>query len=92
MSSELSEILEKVLISDRVLWNNGCISQGRLAAVSDSLKSLWPSTVTVWFSFTSQVRTMQRFYGPGQEVAFPPFCPHCGMWLHLNEKGMGNVI
>lgn len=45
---------KKYFISDLVLWNNSCISQGRLTAVTNIPKSPWFGTLTVCFSFTSR--------------------------------------
>lgn len=80
MSLKLADLLEKSLISDLALWNNGCISQGRLTAVTSISQSPWLSRVPVCFSFTSQVRTVhRRFYGPHGHVVPPP------------SEGLGNV-
>lgn len=72
MSLEPSDILEKYLISDLVSWNNGCISQGRLTAVTNIPKSLWLSTITVSHSHHRRRRVHGKFYGPVQEMASLP--------------------
>lgn len=92
MSLELSDILEKYLISDLVLWNKGCISQGRLTTVTNIPTSLWLSTITVCFSFTSQAEDRSwKILRAGAGNGIPPFFPHCGTCLHLNEKGLRSV-
>lgn len=64
MFSEPSDILEKYLISDLVLWNNGCISQGRLTAVTNIPKSPWLSAVTLFLiHITGGGSCMEDFMG-----------------------------
>lgn len=89
MSSVTSDILEKYLILGFVMWNNGCISQGRLTAVTNIPKSPWLSPATLSFSFTSQTEDRAwkiLWASPGNGIA--PSGPRYGLWLHLNERGL----
>lgn len=87
MSFEPLDTLEECLISDLVLWNNGCISQGRLTAVTNIPKSPRISTVTVCFAFISQVRDRAwNILWPAQEMASLPFAHSYSMWLHLMKR------
>lgn len=87
VTSEPSDILGKYLILDPVLWNNGCISQGRRTAVTNIPKSPWRSTVTVCFSFASQAEDRARkIFWVRAGSGSPPFFPHCGTWLHLSRR------
>lgn len=90
MNSVTSGILEKYLISDPVVWNNGCISQGRLTAVTNIPKSPRLSTAMLCFSFTVQtVKHVWGILGAGPGNGTPPFCLQYGLWLHLNGRGLG---
>lgn len=87
MSLEPLNTLEECLISDLVLWNNGCISQGRLTAVTNIPKSPRISTVTVCFAFISQVSDCAwNILWPAQEMASLPFAHSYSMWLHLMKR------
>ena len=76
MTLEPSDTLGKCLILDPVSWNNGCISQGRLTAVTNIPQSPWLSTITVCFLFTSQAEDHAwKVLRAGAGNGMPPYCP-----------------